>query len=216
MSEEMDQLHLTDDQFVDYCMDALAPDATVWVEMHLESCPVCREEASRVKQLSAFWNNDVNVARLERRIAAVIRPPQGNPSKEAQPWTLSAGLAAFLSPFAVSLKPLMRPQGAYGETMEDETTTLEFVVTQEGRIVEGLRGLLKRVNREYYVRIFALDPGSRTEFGDRKAMLSISDTYQDRPILHRRIDIGVTVLLGTDFRLTENSSLAVEMLPPFH
>jgi hypothetical protein len=122
---------------------------------------------------------------------------------------------ALTSPFAVSLKSMIVPQGAYGETKqkEEETATLEFFVTQEGKIVEGLRGLLKRVNREYYVRIFAVDPGARSRYGDRKAVISISDTYQERPILHRKIDIGVTVLLGTDFRLTDNSCLAVEMLP---
>jgi hypothetical protein len=215
MDEDLSGTHLTDELFVGYHMNTLAPAELRAVERHLSDCIVCSEEIERIAELSVIWNDEQEIARLQNRVAGVLSDshtiPAWPPVRPQESW-----LAAFVKPFVVSLRPLIRPQGAYGETKEDETTTLEFSITQDGKIVDGLRGMLKRVNREYYVRIFAVDSGARTEFGDRKAVISISDAYQERPILHRRIDIGVTVLLGTDFPLTDNSSLAVEMLPPFH
>jgi hypothetical protein len=215
MNDDLAQLHLTDDLFVGYSMKALTPAISKQVERHLGACNVCAGEIARIEQLSAIWRDESKIARLEQRVRSTMKVAEPTVASGAR-HAIEAGLAAFVKPFTVSLQPLMRPQGAYGETKEDETSTLEFFITQEGKIIEGLRGLLKRVNREYYVRIFAVDPGARTEFGDRKAVISISDTYQDRPILHRRIDVGVTVLLGTDFPLTESSCLAVEMLPPYN
>jgi hypothetical protein len=216
--------HLSDDLLVDYCANTLDGATFASAQRHLDECTACSEEVSRLRQLAEFWRDEPAVAALEQRVRAVVWPMETSAASggRAMPETAGAigrmwdsAVNALTSPFAVSLKSMIVPQGAYGETKqkEEETATLEFFVTQEGKIVEGLRGLLKRVNREYYVRIFAVDPGARSRYGDRKAVISISDTYQERPILHRKIDIGVTVLLGTDFRLTDNSCLAVEMLP---
>ncbi|MGO8673591.1 MAG: hypothetical protein ACLQVD_19805 [Capsulimonadaceae bacterium] len=209
----MEQTHLTDELFVEYSRYQQGlPDAPAIGE-HLAACADCAAEVVRIRRLGAIWQDETAVQALMRRARAAlgldIRPPLVE--------TVAAAAGRLLAPFAVSLRPLIRPQGAYGETLQQEHTmsTLEFSVTQDGRIVDGLRGILKRVNREYYVRIFAVDPASRTLYGDCKAMISIFDSYLDRPILHRKIDVGVTVLLGTDFRLTDDSCLAVEMLPPY-
>lgn len=176
---------------------------------HAVECDECSSEIDRVRSLAGVWADRSAVTALEARLRSALWPAA---SESKDP--IGRLFETIASPFAVSLRSMMLPQGAYGETKEEETTsTLEFFITQDGKIVDGLRGLLKRVNREYYIRVFAIDPGARTRYGDRKALISISDTYQERPILHRKIDIGVTVLLGTDFRLTDNSSLAVEMLP---
>jgi hypothetical protein len=203
--------HLTDELFVDFSLNRLPAAARNGVERHLASCGTCSEEADRLKQISSIWESEPFVVRLEDRARAALNTRAPKPRR-----AVGNAIAALVQPFVVSLRPLIRPQGAYGEAREEETSTLEFPVTQDGKIVEGLRGLLKRVNREYYVRIFAIDPGARNQYGDRKAVIDISDAHHDRPILHRRIDIGVTVLLGTDFRLTDSSCLAVEMLPAYH
>jgi hypothetical protein len=208
MEEMRPNGHLTDELFVDLSLNRLPAATRKGVDSHLAGCLTCSEEAARLTRVSTLWNSEAAIGRLEQRVRTAL---------DMQPVRAGRGIggaiAAFVHPYVISLTPLIRPQGAYGETKDEETSTLEFPVTQDGKIVEGLRGLLKRVNRDYYVRIFAIDPGARTEYGDRKAVIDISDSRQERPILRRRIDIGVTVLLGTDFRLTDSSSLAVEMLP---
>lgn len=202
--------HLTDELFVDFSLNRLPVAARNGVDSHLASCAACSQEAARLSRVSAIRDDESVIVRLEQRARAALDAHAVGSGRR-----VGDAIAAFVQPFVVSLQPLIRPQGAYGETKEEETSTLEFPVTQDGKIVEGLRGLLKRVNREYYVRIFAIDPGARSQYGDRKAVIDISDSQHNRQILRRRIDIGVTVLLGTDFRLTDASCLAVEMLPVY-
>jgi len=200
--------HIDDEQIVAYCAGTIDTRIRRTVERHLSLCAACSAEVAHLRDRATMWSDDAAVAAFEARVRAVTSAARATAAAAIEKiWE------EITAPLTVSLKSMMIPQGAYGQSVEEETATVEFFVTQEGKVVDGLRGLLKRVNREYYVRIFAIDPGARTTYGDRKAMISISDTYQDRPILHRKIDIGVTVLLGTDFRLTDNSSLAVEMLP---
>ena len=208
--DEFEAGHLGDEEIVSFCSGSMNSRERANVERHLSRCAACAEEVEHLQDRATMWADDTAVAAFEARVRAVTHQARKTASEAIEKiWDELTG------PITVSLKSMMMPQGAYGQSqsVEEETATLEFLVTQEGRVVDGLRGLLKRVNREYYVRIFAIDPGARTRYGDRKAMISISDTYQERPILHRKIDIGVTVLLGTDFRLTDNSSLAVEILP---
>lgn len=209
--EDIEGDHLDDAEFVERCSGVLTGSAALRINQHLESCDACAAEAARIQTLAGFWDDAEAVAAMEKRVRGASEPRKASQKSANAP--ISRVWNTLASPFAVSLKSIIVPQGAYGETKEDESSTLEFFITHDGKIVEGLRGLLKRVNREYYVSIFAVDPNARSRYGDRKAVISISDTYQERPILYRKIDIGVTVLLGTDFRLTDNSCLAVEMLP---
>ena len=208
IDDDFEAEHLTDEQVVAFSAGTLDIRSRGKVEWHLSRCAACEAEVAHLRERGIMWNDADAVSRFEARVRAAT-----SKVLDSEPDVLGKIWDAISAPFAVPLNSLLIPQGAYGQSVEEETATVEFYVTQEGKVVDGLRGLLKRVNREYYVRIFAIDPGARTRYGDRKAMISISDTYQDRPILHRKIDIGVTVLLGTDFRLTDNSSLAVEMLP---
>ena len=114
---------------------------------------------------------------------------------------------------SISLAPLMRAEGAYAEAHGVESSTVEFPVVQDGTVVDGLLGKLVRVEQDLYVQVATRDAQSSRDFGDRKARISISDITCQEPILRRKIDIGVTVLLGTDVKLTSDSRLAVEMLP---
>jgi hypothetical protein len=218
LDDEFEAEHLIDEQLIAYCAGAVDARELTRVEKHLDRCTACAEEVSHLRDRGTMWEDATAAAAFHARVRAVITAPSvseagAQPTGEPLTDTIGRMWGAITEPFTISLRSMMIPQGAYGESKEEETSTLEFFITQEGKIVDGLRGLLKRVNREYYVRVFAIDPGARTRYGDRKAVVMISDTHQERPILNRIIDIGVTVLLGTDFRLTDNSSLAVEMLP---
>jgi hypothetical protein len=200
------QLHLTDDQYVSYILGTLEPNVRPQSEQHILSCTECADEIRRIRSVSTIWEHEIEIQRLENRIQSVFRN-----SDIRTP--LETAWSNMVDSFKISLQPLLRPLGAYGEAVEEITSTVEFSILESGTPVDGLRGLLKRVNREYYVRISATDSEARRVYGNRAAMISISDDELDHPILQRKIDIGVTVLLGTDFRLTDKSFLAVEMLP---
>ena len=194
--------HLTDEEFVAQVRKDCDLSSRARIEAHLCVCSECAQEVRRLQDLSGVWGDKGVMADLQnraRRALGLAAQPRAN--------------TVFTTRRSISLAPLLRPAGAYGETGHGEGSTIEFPVVEHGEIVHGLKGLLMRTDRDLYVQVAANDPQSSRAFGDRKAMISISDTALEQPILQRKIDVGVTVLLGTDVRLSRNSQLAVEMLP---
>jgi len=194
--------HLTDEEFVAGVRKEYDRAERARIEAHLSICSECAQEARRLHDLSGVWGDIGVMADLQSRARRALGLP-----------AIPVPQTVFRTRRTISLAPLLRPAGAYGETAQSDGSTLEFPVVEHGEVVRGLRGLLMRTDRDLYVQVAANDPQSSRDFGDRKAMISISDTSFEQPILQRKIDVGVTVLLGTDVRLSHNSQLAVEMLP---
>lgn len=195
--------HLTDADFMAVLRREGNSASRKRITEHLGSCSVCAAEVTRLQDLSVVWTDPLSVTSLRRRIRQVLGLPE----------EIKTPAIVWNERFRVSLEPLLRPAGAYGEGVAYEESTVEVPVIQDGEIISGLKGVLVRTDRDLYVRVSTSDAQSIRKFGDRKAFISISDTTLDQPILQRKIDIGVTVLLGTDVRLSRNSRLAVEMLP---
>lgn len=206
--------HLTDADFMAVLRREGNPASRKRITEHLDFCSACAAEVTRLQDLSVVWTDPLSVTTLQRRVRQILGLPE-EIRTPAIAWNdaVKAPASAWSERFRVSLEPLLRPAGAYGEGVAFEESTVEVPVIQDGEVISGLKGVLVRTDRDLYVRISTSDAQSVRKFGDRKAFISISDTALDQPILQRKIDIGVTVLLGTDVRLSRNSRLAVEMLP---
>jgi hypothetical protein len=103
--------------------------------------------------------------------------------------------------------------GAYGEGGDGEASVVTFPVTENDREVTGLRGSLKRKNREFYVMISAADRRIAEWADNRKVVITITDPDASRPLLKRHVDVSVALLLGTDIRITTNSLVFAELAP---
>ena len=102
---------------------------------------------------------------------------------------------------------------ATGEGDEEESVTVEFPVQGTDGIVMALRGTLIRQNRDYYLQINTILPEDRDAFLHRIVLVTLTDPVLNEPLLQRRVDIGVTVMLGTELRLSEESHLEAVLLP---
>lgn len=192
--------HLTDAEFVGYEAESLNEATLRSVEAHLRDCPACAAESVRLREALAFWEDPRAVRRLEKRVRAA---------------KTSARLAAFRQAFAPRRRGLgpLYLQGAFGEACAEEFVSLPFRVHEQGWIVEELHGMLERHGRDVYLRIQVKPAEERARFQDRRVLISIENPHEARPLLRRRIDVGVAVLLGTDLRLTESSQLEAVLLP---
>jgi len=197
-------MHLSDDDFVTHVRGELDRASQHRIKSHLATCDACTAELGRLTALNAVWTDGDAMRDIQRRVRRAL----GLPLELVQ-----GAKPAWKPSFTISLSPLLRPAGAYGEGTGQDVSSIEFPVIQDGEIVSGLKGVMMRSDRDLYVSVTTKDAKSKLDFGDRKAFISISDAAREQPILQRKIDIGVTVLLGTDVRISGNSHMAVEMLP---
>lgn len=188
---------LPEDRLIDYAMQPHAEATASPEHFHVRRCPVCAAEVTRLRQCAGQWDNESAFQNLEDRIVQ----------------SQSAGFAAQSGAHRVSLRALMIPPAAFAQAQNEDGATVTFEVKEmDGRAVP-LRGTLHRQNREFYLQIHALQPSDKSAFLDRIVLLTIVSGLQSKPLLQRRIEIGVTVLLGTDLRLTESSYLEATLLP---
>jgi len=198
------KMHLTDEDFITHVRGELDRVSLRRITSHLNACDECRAEMGRLTAMNAVWADGDAMRELQRRVRRALSLPSEVAPVARPAWTPS---------FTISLSPLLRPAGAYGEGSGHDISSIEFPVIQDGEVVSGLKGVMMRTDRDLYVSVTTKDAKSKLDFGDRKAFISISDAAREQPILQRKIDIGVTVLLGTDVRISGNSHMAVEMLP---
>lgn len=194
--------HLQDDEFIAFSQQALDAPARERAERHLQTCDACAREVERIVRLSDIWADEDKVVNLERRILTAARIP---------PPDLLGGL---LSTFRISLKPLLLPQAAFSEGQCDELVTLKFPITEHGQVVEGLVGVLTRANRKFYICVEEDDTEHKVPFANCEVWICLSNPREAHRILQRKIDVGVTVLLGTGLRLSEESQIEARLLPP--
>jgi len=198
-------MHLTDEDFFTHVRGEVDRASLRRITGHLDACDECRAEMGRLTAMNAVWTDGDAMRDLQRRVRRVLGLPSDTGATVTRP--------AWIPSFTISLSPLLRPAGAYGEGSGHDMSSIEFPVIQDGQVVSGLKGVMMRTDRDLYVSVTTKDAKSKLDFGDRKAFISISDAAREQPILQRKIDIGVTVLLGTDVRISGNSHMAVEMLP---
>ena len=114
-------------------------------------------------------------------------------------------------PLRILLAGLLAPKGAFGDGSDGNTAVVEFPITDGGKPIPGLQGLLQRNGREYFARISMADPQERL-FSNRSVHLTIGEPNTE-PLLSRQLDIGVVILLGTDLKLSDTSAVGAELVP---
>ena len=198
------EVHLTDDQFIEYSMRSLNSRTQGQIEKHIRICADCAGEVRRLSNLSHLWNEESQIQHLDYRIRSLV-----NPNARTQ----AGSIAAFLAGVHVTLKALVLPKGAFAEGQDDSSDPIEFRITADGKMVEELLGTLQRKNKEYYVRVRIPRPEDRMRFRNRRVQITLSEAGKAHPILQRDIDVGVAVLLGTALPLTDTCHVAAHLLP---
>jgi hypothetical protein len=193
--------HLSDAQFIAISVGTLLDAELQECSMHLALCSDCEREVERLRNLNGVWANETDAARLrDRRRAA------GSSS-------ISIALEGIIIGFQAALRTLIPPRGAYAHPADDDGPAVEFLVEDGSEPVLALIGTLKRRNRDYYARIDEDDGEGEHNFSNRAVLLTITNPPSVQPVVSRRIDVGVAVLLGTDLPLTEVSMLDAQLLP---
>ena len=198
-SDSASDAHLDDAEFVAWTADTLGPERRAECRRHLARCLDCAEEAARIGALGSGWNDPSTVRRLQM---LRMKPAP------ASPVSLLSDLFADARTALASLAPA---RGAFASDESESTPDpLYFVVEAYGYPVTGLVGTVLRRDRAYYARI-DLDGLEEILFASQSVLLTIRDPGLPAPILCRRLELGVAVLLGTDLPLTEMSTLEARL-----
>ena len=193
--------HLDDAEFVAWAAETLGPERRAECRRHLARCLDCAEEVARIGALGSGWNDPSTVRKLHMLRSTPV---------PAAPVSLLSDLFAHAR---IALASLVPPRGAFASDESDGTPDpLYFVVEAEGYPVAGLVGTVLRRDRAYYARI-DLDGPEEVLLASRSVLLTIRDPGLPAPILCRRLEPGVAVLLGTDLPLTEMSTLEAQLFP---
>jgi hypothetical protein len=188
--------HLTDDEFIQ--LSLASPLAKPDLAAHLSHCPDCAAAWARLLSLNAVWEDpDEAEALAVRRRQATGGAPKG--------------LARLFGGFQTSLGALRLPQAACAEGADTVEAEIHFPIYEGDAEIVGLRGTLRRRRRDYYARIAEVGT-TGGPLAQRKVLLTILDTDSAVPLLLRQVDVGTTVLLGTDLSLTEQSALSAGLL----
>ena len=191
--------HLDDAEFVAWAADTLGPERRAECRRHLARCLDCAEEVARIGALGSGWNDPSTVRRLQ---ALRMTPAPVSPVSL---------LSDLFESARIALASLAPPRGAFASDGSEGTPQpLYFVVEADGYPVAGLVGTVLRRDRAYYARI-DLDGPKDILTASRSVVLTIRDPNLPAPILCRRLELGVAVLLGTDLPLTEMSTLEARL-----
>ncbi|HEV2474389.1 MAG TPA: hypothetical protein VGS41_17060 [Chthonomonadales bacterium] len=191
--------HLTDVTLIYLCADSLSPELRDLTNNHLRQCAACREELSRLKTAGGQWDQHNSAQKLQREI--LLRHAQGQQAWQhvaKEPW---------LAWWSISLRNLAPVHGAYAEGDLPAVESVSFPVWRGRQMVAGLSGTLERRQREFYARICSDSDYAVAGSGETYVDLHISSPNRENWSLHRKIDIDVAILLGTDLPIDAGSVL---------
>ena len=126
-----EEAHPTDDQLIQYCMQDLAATVRQQVDAHIEVCENCSNEIRRLIELAGLWNEEYQIRRFENRVRSLI-----NPNTALN--TVADSISNLMGSAWISLRALVLPKAAYAEGQDTHSEPVEFHITEEGWIVEGL------------------------------------------------------------------------------
>jgi hypothetical protein len=185
-------------QQIEYALLSEKAAAQSCLHSHVSQCQACRAEIARLRHFAHLWETEDVWEQMHTRIAQ----------------TPSFVFACSVPLNHIPLHDLIHPAGAFGESLEGDRATVEFAVQEADGSDSPLRGMMTRQNRDFYLQIYARQSEIKKAFAGRIALVTLVTSPAKAPLLQRHIEIGVTILLGTDLRLTKESYLEAALLPP--
>jgi hypothetical protein len=199
---ELPIAHLSDEWCLDYHEQRLTPEEREWAERHLAICDECADQIERLELFADLATDPAWIRRMEARLQSVQAPI---PPQQAV-YKLPTGAGRR------SLFPILRPMGAYGSDVQDASLAIDFPVIGDGEILKDLSGHVQRNGREYYAQIRIVDL-QQPALADRQVVITVANGPDEPSCLQRTVDVGVTVLLGTDLMLSDQSTIEAHLLP---